>query len=105
MVSSSFPSCSTRDEYHQSSYNSQSLKTQSYSGLALQNNIVVVLIRFRRFPVAVNGDVSEMYLQVCLNEPDIHFLRFLWRDSTVQEPEVCEFKRFVLGSTYSPCCV
>ena len=39
-----------------------SLNDELYPGPKLQNSLFDVLLRFRRFPVAVVCDVSEMYL-------------------------------------------
>jgi hypothetical protein len=64
----------------------------------LQWEIIDVLLRFRKEPVAVVGDVAEMYLQVRICEEDRPYHRFLWRDcNTDEEPEEYEFTRIVFG--------
>ena len=69
------------------------------------NGIGDVLTRFRRAPVALTADISQMFLQVGLAEKDRRFHRFLWRglDETKQ-PEVYEFMRLPFGNTASPFC-
>jgi hypothetical protein len=47
-------------------------------GPKLQREIVDVLTRFRRAPVALSADISEMFLQVGLQEKDRPYHRFLW---------------------------
>ena len=62
-----------------------------------------MLLRFRKNPVALICDISEMYLQIEIVPEDRCFFRFLWRDlRTVQLPEVYEFKRVVFGVNWSP---
>ena len=64
-----------------------------------------MLTRFRRAPVALLADISEMFLQVELQDRDRPFHRFLWRDfDTSREPDVYEFQRLLFGNTASPFC-
>ena len=72
----------------------------------LENNYemaLVSLLRFRRSPVALSGDISEMFLQVGLLKDDRIYHRFLWRDlDSSREPYVYEFQRLVFGNPASP---
>ena len=71
----------------------------------LQLEIVDVLLRFRRAPVAISADIAEMFLQVRLREEDQAFDRFLWRDlDASREPDVYEFLRLPFGNSSSPFC-
>ena len=68
-------------------------------------DLVDVLTRFRRAPVALSADISEMFLQVELQEKDCPYHRFLWRDfDTSRAPDVYEFQRLLFGNTASPFC-
>jgi len=74
-------------------------------GPKLQQELTNVLLRFRRAPVALSGDISEMFLQVGLSENDRRYHRFLWRNFDIsREPDVYEFQRLVFGNTASPFC-
>lgn len=65
----------------------------------------LMLTRFRRAPVALSADISEMFLQVELQEKDRPYHQFLWRDfDTSREPDVYEFQRPLFGNTASPFC-
>ncbi|XP_028410464.1 uncharacterized protein LOC114533078 [Dendronephthya gigantea] len=76
-----------------------------HPGPKLQRELVDVLTRFRREPVAVSADISQMFLQVGLAEKDRPFHLFLWRDlNKEREPEIYEFQRLPFGNTYSPFC-
>ena len=81
----------------------KSLNDAIRPGPKLQRELVDVLTRFRRAPVALSGDISEMFLQVELQEKDRPYHRFLWRSmDTFREPEVYEFQRLLFGNTASP---
>ena len=83
----------------------KSLNSAIRPGPKLQREIVDILIRFRKAPVALTADISEMFLQVGLREQDRQYHRFLWRncDST-QAPKVYEFQRLLFGNAASPFC-
>ncbi len=83
----------------------KSLNSAIRPGPKLQREIVDILIRFRKAPVALTADISEMFLQVGLREQDRPYHRFLWRncDST-QAPKVYEFQRLLFGNAASPFC-
>ncbi len=51
-------------------YNGISLNDVIYAGPKLQRELIDVLIRFRRNPVALACDIQEMYLQVEIAESD-----------------------------------
>ncbi|KRZ38982.1 hypothetical protein T4C_9370 [Trichinella pseudospiralis] len=66
-------------------------------GPALQNDLVKVLLRFRRFRIGLQADISKMFLQIGLNEQYRDVCRFLWRSCDVQEaPRIYRFKRLYL---------
>ena len=72
-------------------------------GPKLQTNLFDVLLRFRRFPVVIACDVSEMYLQIRIPPEDRPNFRFLWRNLEVdRDPDVCEFERVVFGDASAP---
>ena len=80
--------------------NFKSLNDAIRAGSKFQRDILNVLIRFRRSPIALSGDISEMFLQVGLLKGDRVYHRFLWRNlDASQEPEVYEFQRLVFGNT------
>ncbi|KAL9966671.1 hypothetical protein ACROYT_G024783 [Oculina patagonica] len=83
----------------------KSLNDAILPGPKLQRDLVDVLTRFRRAPVALSADISEMFLQVELQDKDRPYHRFLWRDfDTSREPETYEFQRLLFGNTASPFC-
>jgi len=84
-------------------YKGLSLNDVVHQGPKLQNDLVNILTRFRRSPVALVCDITEMYLQVHLKPEDKSVHRFLWRDmKTDTTPKVYEFNRVVFGVNASP---
>ena len=78
------------------------LNNYIHRGPKLQCDLIYVLLRFRRFPVAVTCDVSEVYLQIELQPEDRPYHRFLWRDMEEREADEYEFSRLVFGVNSCP---
>lgn len=86
-------------------HNGRCLNDAILPGPKLQRELVDVLIRFRRAPVAISADISQMFLQVSLRDEDRPYHRFLWRNSDdTKEPDVDEFLRLPFGNAASPFC-
>ena len=86
-------------------YEEKSLNDSIRPGPKLQREVVDVLTRFRRAPVALSAEISEMFLQVGLQDKDRPYHRFLWRDfDSSREPDVYEFQRLLFGNSASPFC-
>ena len=86
-------------------HDGKSLNDTIWPGPKLQREPVSVLTCFRRVPIALSADISEMFLQVELQDKDRPFHRFLWRDfDASREPDVYEFQRLLFGNTASLFC-
>ncbi|XP_065185806.1 uncharacterized protein LOC135816538 [Sycon ciliatum] len=83
-------------------YRGLSLNDAINPGPRLQRDLCDVLTRFRRKPVAIGCDISEMYLQVALAPEDKPYHRFLWRDRPDADVQHYEFNRLVFGINASP---
>ncbi|XP_064644712.1 uncharacterized protein LOC135498385 [Lineus longissimus] len=80
-----------------------SLNDTLQQGPKLQKDLVDVLLRFRKEPVAIVGDIQQMYLQLEVEARDRPYQRFLWREMEVwRVPEEYEFNRVVFGINSSP---
>ena len=67
-------------------------------GRKLQNDLMDILLRFRRNPIALVADISQMYLRIRIAPPDRRYFRFLWRDLDMKrKPEVYEFEQSSLA--------
>ncbi|KRY81275.1 hypothetical protein T4D_11065 [Trichinella pseudospiralis] len=50
-----------------------------------ENDLTKVLLRFQRFRIGLQADISKKFLQTGLNEKDRDVCRFLWRSCDVPE--------------------
>ena len=74
-----------------------------YIGPKLERDLVEVLVRFRRFPVALVCDVAQLYLCISTAPKDLPYHWFLWRDlNQNQVPDHYEFNRLVFGVSTCP---
>ena len=87
-------------------FRGQSLKQQLLQGPDLTNNLVGVLGRFRKEPVAVMCDINAMFCQVKVTEQQHDLLRFLWWKDGNLANEAEEFRMTVhlFGAVSSPEC-
>ena len=83
-------------------FRGQCLNEEMHAGPKMIADLVAVLLRFCLYPVALVADVSEMFLQVGLQESDRKYHRFLWRPTPTSPTEVYEFCRVVFGIKASP---
>ena len=74
-------------------------------GPSLHNDLPGILMRFRERPVALTGDVSDMFCHVRLRPEDCKYHRYLWRDmETDRQPDIYEMNCLVFGDkSASPC--
>ena len=80
-------------------FNNVSLNSMLYKGSDNLQRLCDVLIRFRRFPIAVSCDIKEMFLQCGIHECDRDLLRILWFKDNNIDNEIVEyrFKRLPFG--------
>ena len=84
-------------------FNGVSLNSFLLKGPNLIGDLLAVLLRFREERVAFVGDISKMFLQICLTEEDSQVHRFLWRDLDItQDPTVYRLTRVTFGDKSSP---
>jgi hypothetical protein len=85
--------------------NGPSLNDCLYTGPALAQNILDILVRFRCHKVALVGDIEKAFLMLLIQEPDRDVLRFLWVDD-IKNPNpkitTLRFTRVVFGVSSSP---
>ena len=72
-----------------SSYQGHRLNDYWLKGPDSLNNLFGVILRFRKNPVAIHGDISKMYHLVLIPEVDQHVHRFVWRNMAVErDPDI-----------------
>ena len=81
----------------------KSLNDELYPGPSICNDLIEVLLGFRRHTVALTGDVAEMFLQVKLPDEDRKFHRVLWRNGEMErDPDIYEAQRWLFGNAAAP---
>ena len=83
-----------------SSYNGVSLNDCLQTGPSLNPDLVEILIRFRRWPIALSGDITKAFLQVSMRREDRDVHRFLLKcENGIR---FMRFRRVPYGNTASP---
>ena len=78
-----------------------SLNNIIYQGSKLQRDLVNMLLRFKRDPLAIVGDISEMYLQIKRKE-NRSCLDFFSANLMRQSPVIHEFTRIMFAMNIAP---
>ena len=82
-----------------------SLNDRLYHGPDFTNNLVGVLIRFRKKETAVTADIEAMFHHVKVLPYDADALRFLcWETALSQPPKEYQMLVHIFGATSSTCC-
>ena len=71
-------------------------------GPLLHPSLEEILIRFRSYRVALNGDISKMYREILLDPLDQQYHRFLWRSKPGGEIRDYCMRRVTFGVASSP---
>ena len=72
------------------------------TGPDLLHSLLGVLFRFRERPVAITGDIREMFLQISVSTEDRPAQCFLWRQDRTANPDVYQMTSLIFGATSSP---
>ena len=72
------------------------------AGPMLHPKLAEILIRFRKYRVALSGDISKMYREIMLTPEDQQYHRFWWRPTTEQPVRAYCMERVTFGVTCSP---
>ena len=87
-------------------HDGMSLNKCLLQGPNLTNNLVGVLLRFRKQRIALSCDIEAMFHQVFVKEEDRSLLQFLWwKDGNIDiEPTEYRMTVHLFGATSSPGC-
>jgi len=81
-------------------FNGISLNDCLHAGPSLNPNLVEILMRFRRWPIALSADITKAFLQIGVNRADQDVHRFLWnRNGNIR---IMKFLRVPFGNKSSP---
>ena len=79
-----------------------SLNQSLYVGPTIQATLSDTLLKFRCYPVALNADISKMYREVKLSDPDKDLHRFVWREDPSSPVKDYRMMRVTFGVSASP---
>ena len=79
-----------------------SLNDTLEAGPMLHPKLAEILIKFRRYRVALTGDITKMYRQLLLTPEDQQFHRFFYQPDPEKPPQVHCMSRVTFGVTCSP---
>ncbi|XP_076874397.1 uncharacterized protein LOC143524681 [Brachyhypopomus gauderio] len=81
-----------------------SLNDVLLTGPDLNNNLLGVLMRFRKEAVAITSDIQQMFHCFIVRPQDRNFLRFFWYEDNNENKDVVEFRMnvHVFGNSPSP---
>lgn len=73
-------------------FDDTSLNDVMLCGPDLTNNLVGVLLRFRKDAVAVVADIEQMFIGFIVSEEHRNYLRFLWHRNNDPTEELVEYR-------------
>lgn len=76
-----------------------SLNDTQMIGPALQDSLAEIILHFRRFQVAITGDVAKMYRQVLIHPKQRDWQRILWRENTNEPLREFQLMTVTYGTT------
>ncbi|XP_075157822.1 uncharacterized protein LOC142231088 [Haematobia irritans] len=80
-----------------------SLNTMLLKGPDLLNNLLGILLRFRERPIAISGDIREMFHQIRIAKEDQQAQQFLWRSGNNKDKiDVYVMTVMTFGASCSP---
>ncbi|XP_059217691.1 uncharacterized protein LOC131994814 [Stomoxys calcitrans] len=84
------------------SSNGVSLNDVLYTGPVLQNDLTVLILKWRFYRFVLNGDIQKMYRQILVNPSHIPFQRILFRTSQNDPIQEFELKTVTFGLNCAP---
>ena len=82
--------------------NGRSCNDEQLVGPVVQDDLTAIIMRFRLYQFAINGDISQMYRQIWVHADDRDFQRILWRPTLDQEVKVYRLKTVTYGTASAP---
>ncbi|XP_075157510.1 uncharacterized protein LOC142230767 [Haematobia irritans] len=79
-----------------------SLNDILYPGPVLQNDLTLLIIRWRFYRYVFNGDIEKMYRQILLDDRHTRFQRIIFRDDPKVDIQDFEMKTVTFGVNCAP---
>lgn len=72
------------------------------TGARLQDDLAIILMRFRTHRIGITADIKAMYCQVSVHKNHRKYQKILWRHSTTEPVSVYQLDRVAFGQTAAP---
>ncbi|XP_055842511.1 uncharacterized protein LOC129909455 [Episyrphus balteatus] len=82
--------------------NGNSLNDILFTGPALQNDVINVILNWRFHKVAFSADIAQMYRQIQLPQADAEFQRIIWRNNLDEPMQDYAINTVMFGGSCSP---
>lgn len=79
-----------------------SLNDIQYTGPVIQNDLLSIIMRFRKYHYAMTADISKMYRMIHISKDQRKFHRLFWRSNPCDEVQCFEMNRVVFGTASAP---
>lgn len=84
--------------------NGISLNNVQLVGEKLQDDLALLLLRFRYHRIAITADIKKMYRQIEVHPDDRQYQKIFWRDSSEEELLSYELNTITYGQAAAPHC-
>lgn len=82
--------------------NGMTLNQSLLAGPTIQNDIVSILLRWRRYQYVISGDVARMYRQIRMHPKDSEYQRIVWRENEYEPIRDYKLTTVTFGTTSAP---
>ncbi|XP_054746522.1 uncharacterized protein LOC129251187 [Anastrepha obliqua] len=80
----------------------KSLNDCLYPGPKLQNDLTAVVMNWRRYQIALTGDITKMYRQILVDERDVDLQRIVWCPTKHEHPSHYRLNTVTYGTSCAP---
>ena len=78
------------------------LNNKLLTGPTIQDDLMSIIMRWRKYKIAIKADIAKMYRQILIREEDINYQRILWRESSDQNLEEYHLLTVTYGTSCAP---
>lgn len=82
--------------------NGTTLNQSLLAGPTIQDDIVIILLRWRLYKYVVSGDVARMYRQIKMHPEDSEYQRIVWRENEDEPIRDYKLTTVTFGTTSAP---
>ncbi|XP_030750174.1 uncharacterized protein LOC115877962 [Sitophilus oryzae] len=79
-----------------------SLNDIQYCGPTLQDELLAIILRFRKYEYVMTADVSKMYRMILVNENDRSLQQIFWRPDASEEVKIYKLNTVTYGTASAP---